>query len=42
MNFHVLQKKLSLGRLHEKRRNLSLNYDLQKCFKVVSKIGYTG
>lgn len=36
------EKRLSMGRFLEKIPRLSFNYNLQKCFKIVSKISYTG
>jgi len=42
MNFHILAKDYPWNAFMPDRFDLSLNYDLQKYFKIVSKISYIG
>ena len=42
MNFHILAKDYPWNAFMQDRFDLSLNYNLQKYFKIVSKISYIG
>jgi hypothetical protein len=42
MNFHILPKDYPWNAFMRDRFDLSLNYDLQKYFKIVSKLSYIG